>query len=164
MAHRRTSAPKSSSWWKRRGLEVVGWTLVILGVAALVLPGPGLLTLVAGLVLLASQYAWAKRLLQPIRKKALQLAMKSVQNWARIAMSVLGGLLLIALGVVWGVQPAAPSWWPIDQGWWLLGGWGTGSTLIVSGVAAIALVVYSFRRFRNPSSQDLQTAEQDPQP
>lgn len=76
----------------------MGWTLVILGVAALVLPGPGLLTLVAGLVLLASQYAWAKRLLQPIRKKALQLAMKSVQNWARIAMSVCGRVVTNSSG------------------------------------------------------------------
>ena len=158
-----TPTPKSSSWWKRRGLEVVGWTLVILGVAALVLPGPGLLTLVAGLVLLATQYSWAKRMLQPVRKKALQLTIKSVQTWPRIAISVLGGLALIALGVVWGVRPVAPSWWPIEERWWLLGGWGTGITLIVSGAAALALIIYSFWRFRTPSRQDLHTADQDPQ-
>ena len=34
---------------KRLVLEVVGWTLVVAGIAALVLPGPGLLMVFGGL-------------------------------------------------------------------------------------------------------------------
>lgn len=161
MAHIAPTAPKSSPWWKRRSIEIAGWALVILGVIALVLPGPGLLGVVAGLALLSTQYAWAKRLLRPVKVKALQLAIKSVQTWPRITGSAIGGLALIAVGVVWGIQPDVPSWWPLSERWWLVGGWATASTLIVSGVGALALLVYSFRRFRDPSRQDLRAADQD---
>ena len=57
---------------KRIGLESLGWLLVLVGVAALVLPGPGLLALFAGMALLATQYEWAERRLDPIRKAAIQ--------------------------------------------------------------------------------------------
>ena len=161
MAHITPPVPKSSSWWKRRGIEIAGWALMIFGVAALVLPGPGLLGLVAGLVLLSTRYVWAKRLLRPVKARALRLAIKSVQTWPRITVSVFGGVLLIALGIVWGLQPGVPSWWPIAERWWLVGGWATAITLMASGVVVLALLVYSFRRFRDPSSQDRHTADQD---
>ena len=35
---------------KRIGLEIVGWVLVVAGIAALVLPGPGLLMIAGGIV------------------------------------------------------------------------------------------------------------------
>lgn len=161
MAKINTPVPKSHSWWQRRAIEIAGWALVILGLAALILPGPGLLGLVAGLVLLGTRYAWAKRLLRPVKKKALQLAINNVQTWSRMTVSMLGGLALVAVGIVWGVRPGAPSWWPIAERWWLVGGWATAITLIVSGAVVLALLVYSFRRFRNPSREDLHTADQD---
>ena len=37
---------------RRLVLEIIGWLLVVVGIAALVLPGPGLLAIVAGLALL----------------------------------------------------------------------------------------------------------------
>ena len=154
MAHIDTPASKSTSWWKRRGIEIAGWTLVIFGLAALVLPGPGLLGLVAGLLLLSTQYAWAKRVLRPARIKALQLSIKSVQTWPSIILTILGGLALISLGIIWGMRPGAPSWWPIADSWWLVGGWATGITLMVSGAVVLALLVYSFRRFRDLACVD----------
>ena len=39
---------------KRIVLEVVGWALLLIGVAALFLPGPGLLCIFAGLALLSA--------------------------------------------------------------------------------------------------------------
>ena len=39
------------------------------------------------------------------------------------------------------------SWWPLDDDWWLPGGVWTGVTQIVSGFLALALIVYSYRRF-----------------
>ena len=44
---------------KRVTLEVVGWTLVVAGIVALVAPGPGLLMVFGGLAILSQQYDWA---------------------------------------------------------------------------------------------------------
>ena len=63
-------------------------------------------------------------------------------------MSAVGVCWLIGLGIYWGIGPPAPSWWPLDDKWWLMGGWGTGGTLIGSGIIAGAMVVYSFFNFR----------------
>lgn len=133
---------------KRVVLESLGWLLVVAGIAALVLPGPGLLALFAGMALLATQYEWAERRLAPIRKAALKTAADGVKSWPRIAVSALFSVGLIALGVVWGLSPATPSWWPLADKLWLVGGWGTGGTLIGSGVIAIAMIIYSFITFR----------------
>ncbi len=129
-------------------LQVAGWLLVVVGIAALVLPGPGLLALFAGLALLATQYDWARRRVEPVKEAALRAAAKSVASPARIAMSVAGVAALVALGVVWGVRPDVPGWWPIGDRWWMPGGWGTAVSLIVSGAIAAATLVYSYLNFR----------------
>jgi len=67
-----------------------------------------------------------------------------VKSWPRILVSVVGVCLLVGLGVYWGLGPAAPSWWPVVDQWWLVGGWGTGATLIGSGVVAFAMLVYGY--------------------
>lgn len=140
--------PTVQRWFKRRGVEILGWTLVVLGAAALVLPGPGLLLLVSGFALLATRYTWAKNRLLPLKARAIRVAIKGVRTWPRIAGSTLGALSLPALGVLWVIQPSAPGWWPLTDAWWLVGGWGTGATLIFSGTIALALVAYSYHRFR----------------
>lgn len=48
-------------------VAVVGWTLVLAGLAMLVLPGPGLVTLFAGVAVLAVEFAWAEVLLARMR-------------------------------------------------------------------------------------------------
>lgn len=143
---------RSSQWARRVVIEVLGWGLVLVGIAGLVLPGPGLLALVAGLVILSQQYEWAERRLEPVKEKAFQVAADGVRTWPRILMSCAGASALIAIGVVWGLQPSVPGWWPVDDSWWLPGGWGTGSSLVVSGLIALAMIVYSFGRFR-PSAE-----------
>lgn len=135
------------TWIKHRALEIAGWVLVLIGIAALVLPGPGLLCVTAGLALLALRYPWAKRLLRPIKLRALRLASKGVQTWPRIIFSTLGGLSVIAVGIIWGIGFPAPGWWPLEGRWWLAGGWGTGATLIASGGLALGMILYSFKRF-----------------
>ncbi|WP_205472768.1 PGPGW domain-containing protein [Nocardioides sp. SYSU D00038] len=132
---------------KRVALEVVGWLLVVVGIAALVLPGPGLLALGAGLLVLSQQYEWAERRVDPILLRALRGAAESVETWPRIAASALGALVLVACGVLWIVKPAEPGWWPLSETWWLPGGVWTGVTQIFSGLFALGLIVYSYRRF-----------------
>src|SRR6195952_6047403 len=93
----------------RIGLEILGWLLLAAGVAALILPGPGLLLLALGVWVLAKNYRWADRLLDPVKRAAYRGASESVTSWPRIIMSTLLAVALIALGVYWGIRPAAPS-------------------------------------------------------
>lgn len=132
---------------KRILLEILGWLLLAAGVAALILPGPGLLLIFAGLAVLSRQYAWARRWVEPVRLRALRGAADGVQTWPRILGSCLGAACLGALGVLWIVGPDAPSWWPKDGAGWLVGGAWTGATLLVSCVAAYVLIGYAYRRF-----------------
>ena len=50
-------------------IAVIGATVLLFGIALLVLPGPGLLVILAGLGILAFEFAWAKRLLEKGREK-----------------------------------------------------------------------------------------------
>ncbi len=132
---------------KRVVLETAGWLLLVVGIAALVLPGPGLLGVFAGLALLSQQYEWAERRTDPIKYRALKAAAEGVATWPRIVVSLCGVAVIVACGVVWIQRPAAPDWWPLSDFWWLPGGLATGLTQIVSAVIALALIGYSFRRF-----------------
>lgn len=132
---------------KRVVLEVLGWTLLLLGIAAIFLPGPGLLGIFAGLALLSRSYDWADRRVEPVRLRALRGAAEGVETWPRIVASVSAALVLAACGVLWIIKPPAPGWWPLGDTWWLPGGVWTGVTQVVSAVIAVALIVYSYRRF-----------------
>lgn len=133
----------------------LGWVLVVAGLAALVLPGPGLLALFAGLAILSQHYEWARRRVAPIKLAAIRTAAEGVKDWWRLALSGLGIAALVGAGALWLLRPAVPGWWPLPAVLWLPGGWATGLALIVSGLAALALVVYSFRRFRGLSPEEL---------
>lgn len=132
---------------KRVLLEVLGWLLLLAGIAAILLPGPGLLLMAAGLAVLSQQYTWAERLLDPVLLRALRAAAEGVETWPRIVMSTIFALGLGAFGALWIIGPEVPSWWPIADRWWLAGGVWTGVTLVFSCVLALALLVYSYRRF-----------------
>lgn len=49
---------------RRIVIAVIGGTIVLLGIAMLVLPGPGLLTIIGGLALLGVEFAFARRWLK----------------------------------------------------------------------------------------------------
>ena len=57
---------------KRIAVTVAGGFVVIVGVALLVLPGPGILVIIAGLAILATEYVWAERLLRMAKERAVQ--------------------------------------------------------------------------------------------
>ena len=52
---------------------VFGFTLVTLGVAMFVTPGPGWLTVLLGLGVLAAEFMWARRLLDRIKQEGARL-------------------------------------------------------------------------------------------
>jgi len=132
---------------KRVLLEVVGWALVLLGVAAIPLPGPGFLILAAGLFVLSQQYEWAERRVDPILDKALLGAATGVESLWKVGMSVLFALGLIGCGVLWIASPPPPDWWGFRDSWWLPGGAVTGISQVASGVIALGLIAWSYRRY-----------------
>ncbi|HHX84750.1 MAG TPA: hypothetical protein GX694_05385 [Actinomycetales bacterium] len=132
---------------KRLALEILGWTLVVLGIAALFLPGPGLLTLFAGMVVLSQQYPWFEKRVDPVKRLALEGASKGVQTWPRVTGSLLGIAGLAGVGVLWGEHPPAPAWWPFDPEWWFPGGWGAGVSFLLSAALGLGLLIYSINRF-----------------
>lgn len=57
---------------KRIAVALVGTALLLAGVAMLVVPGPGLLVIIAGLAVLATEFAWASAALSMAKRKAAQ--------------------------------------------------------------------------------------------
>jgi tellurite resistance protein TerC len=55
---------------KRVIVSVVGATVLLIGIALLVLPGPAFVVIPLGLAILATEYAWARRWLKRARRIA----------------------------------------------------------------------------------------------
>jgi len=141
---------------KRVVLEAAGWILLVLGIAAMVLPGPGLLGVFAGLALLSQQYEWAERFTEPVKLRALKAAAEGVATVPRIVMSLGGVAVLAGFGVLWILSPPAPGWWAFPEWLWLPGGFGVGATQVFSALIALALIGYSWRKFRgDPNAVEL---------
>ena len=138
-----------ASWFRRTSSEVLGWVLIAVGLALLVLPGPCLLALVAGIALLAPHYHWARRILDPLHDHAVEAAQRSVETKARVLVSLAGVLWLVLVGAVWLLAPPIPEFtlWAWDIGPRLPGGDAAGIGLIASGVAGGDLLAYSVKRW-----------------
>ncbi|MBA2697038.1 MAG: PGPGW domain-containing protein, partial [Actinobacteria bacterium] len=65
---------------RRFAVTLVGAAVVILGVVLMPLPGPGLLIVAVGLAILATEYAWARRLLARTRAKAQEAQQTAVAS------------------------------------------------------------------------------------
>jgi uncharacterized protein (TIGR02611 family) len=55
---------------KRIVITLVGFVLVLAGLVMMITPGPGLLVIVAGFAVLATEYAWARHWLERSRAQA----------------------------------------------------------------------------------------------
>jgi uncharacterized protein (TIGR02611 family) len=60
-------------------VTVVGMTVLVIGIAMIVLPGPAIVVIPAGLTILASEYSWAQRWL----KKAKDIGSNLVKEPSR---------------------------------------------------------------------------------
>lgn len=54
---------------RRIVIAVVGFTVVLIGIAMIILPGPAIVVIPAGLAILAVEFAWAGRLLKKLKKQ-----------------------------------------------------------------------------------------------
>lgn len=81
---------------------VVGVSLMTIGVLMLVLPGPGWATVALGLIVLASEYVWAQRLLEPLRSRLRAARLKAQQPQYRNHVRAVSAALLVLFGVALG--------------------------------------------------------------
>ena len=59
---------------KQVAVAVIGGTIVLLGLVLLFTPGPALLVIPMGLAVLATEFAWARRLLRRVKRQANDVA------------------------------------------------------------------------------------------
>ena len=57
---------------KKAVVFVIGGTILLIGLALLVLPGPAIVVIPIGLFILASEFLWAKRLLDDFKRRVEQ--------------------------------------------------------------------------------------------
>ncbi len=63
---------------------VIGGTLLVVGAVLLLTPGPGILTILLGLAILAAEFAWARLWLRRLRNTVTPAQRDALrQTWAR---------------------------------------------------------------------------------
>ena len=85
-----------NSMAKRVIVGVLGGVITLLGVVALVAPGPGWLIIFTGLGILASEFAWAARLLRQAKNVANQAA-DAVKIKKRHRLMIVAALTFLSL-------------------------------------------------------------------
>jgi uncharacterized protein (TIGR02611 family) len=111
---------------KRLAVLVVGCTVLAAGLAMLVLPGPGVLVVVAGLAILATEFAWAERAMNTTLNRASKVSGAVTGNATGRAMLAISALFLVSSGVV--VFLVLDTWRM------------AGLTLVLAGVVGMAVL------------------------
>jgi uncharacterized protein (TIGR02611 family) len=68
---------------RRLVIAVLGFTVLLIGVAMTITPAPSLLVIVLGLAILATEFIWARRLLNQIKGQIRDKALRSVRWFKR---------------------------------------------------------------------------------
>ena len=67
---------------RRVVVGVIGGTIVLLGIALIVLPGPAFIVIPLGLLILGSEFAWARQLLKRGKEMIARVRGKRVEELA----------------------------------------------------------------------------------
>ena len=97
-------------------MAVVGTGVIGLGLVLIPLPGPGWLIVFGGLAILATEFAWAGRLLDFARRHVGVWSVW-VTRRSRLVRALLGvATLLVVAGAVWiyDVVVGLPGWIPLQ--------------------------------------------------
>ncbi len=116
---RRIAARRSVDHAYRVAVGIVGGLVVAFGLATIPLPGPGWLTVIAGLFVLASEFTWAERLLEFTKRHVRRWTdwVGRQPLWLRglLALATAAfvyGVVVVTLHVV-GVPGWVPGWVPL---------------------------------------------------
>jgi len=117
---------------KRPVVAVLGVFLTLVGIALLVLPGPGFVLVAAGLAVLATEFEWAKKPLVYAKGKAVQGLDQVRENRLQAAFAIVCGLALLAVGVL-GVAGVNIPFVSVLSG----------ALLVLSGLFLLGTLVYA---------------------
>ncbi|MGY1723779.1 TIGR02611 family protein [Blastococcus sp. SYSU DS0533] len=116
---RRLAARRSIDRSYRVGVGIVGGLVVALGLATIPLPGPGWLTVIAGLFILATEFTWAERLLAFTKRHVARWTewVGAQRVWVRLLLGLataafVYGILVVSLHLM-GVPDWVPGWVPL---------------------------------------------------
>jgi uncharacterized protein (TIGR02611 family) len=116
---RRLATRRATNHTYRVGVGIVGGLVVAFGLVTIPLPGPGWLTVIAGLFVLATEFTWAERLLEFTKKHVKRWTdwVTAQPVWVRILLALLTaafvyGVVVVVLHVT-GVPGWVPGWVPL---------------------------------------------------
>ena len=116
---RRVAARKSIDHGYRVAVGLVGALIVTVGLATIPLPGPGWLTVIAGLFVLATEFTWAERLLEFTKRHVTRWTnwVGAQPLWVRLLLALataafVYGVLVLTLKWM-GVPSWVPGWVPL---------------------------------------------------
>ena len=69
----RRHAPLTYRWARRIAVAAVGGTVLLVGVALIVLPGPAFVVIPLGLAILGLEFAWARVWLRKVKRRSMQV-------------------------------------------------------------------------------------------
>ena len=115
-------------------VAVLGGLLTLAGIGLLVLPGPGFVLVAAGLAVLSTQFAWARKPLDYAKEKAQEGIDEVGRSWFRAGLAIAAGLVLVVAGVLPFLGIDLPFVTTVSA-----------VLLIVSGLFLLGTVVYARR-------------------
>ncbi len=81
--HEDTEEAARRGVFRRLGTITLGFIVLIGGLLMLALPGPGILTVIAGLAILAQELPWAARLLEYVKKRSKFEELQAQPMWVQ---------------------------------------------------------------------------------
>ena len=108
----RSNRALDATW--RGIILVVGLTIVGLGIFFLLFPGPGWAVIIVGLIVLATEYAWAQRILNPVKDFSSRIARLVVSQEYRTKRSNV--ILILTIFVVTIAYAYWAKWGATMQG------------------------------------------------
>lgn len=118
-AERRAAARSRASvdiiW--RLGVGIAGALVIVTGIAMLALPGPGWGTIILGLAVLSTEFAWARRLRVRVMARIHEFTERHpggrrIPIWGWVVLVLLLLVMTAAVLLIFGVPDWLTGWWP----------------------------------------------------
>jgi uncharacterized protein (TIGR02611 family) len=105
----------------RVGVGVLGGLVLVAGIIAIPYPGPGWLIVFTGLAILATEFAWARRVLHYARTKydAWTAWLRRQPIVVRLAVLAVTGLVVLATLYLLNVFGLVAGWFGLGEWTWL---------------------------------------------